>query len=165
MRIWISVVRHYVWLLFCSRWLWSLWRVPCKEAAGIQGPLNASFLLHPCFFHRTHGPAAPIASGMVSQQAPCQCIVSPRHLLNLSFFSTSKPVHQRQLLGSSCDEIHQRGPHGMSVREEGPCWERGRPISLRSCVCYSECHLLWLTECVPKRSFALRPSLTSPFPR
>lgn len=27
-RIWISVVTHGVWPLFCSRWLQALWRVP-----------------------------------------------------------------------------------------------------------------------------------------
>lgn len=157
-------MRHDVWPLFCPGWLWSLWRVPCKETVGIQGLLYPSCLLHPCFSHSTQGPASPIVSGMAAERAPWQCTVSLRHLLNLRFFSTHKLVHQRQLLGLSCDQIRQPGPRGVSVQEEGPC-QGDHATSLRSRVCYSGCHLLCLRGYVPQRSFAWRPSLVSPFPR
>lgn len=90
-----------------------------------------SFLVHPCFSDSTHGPTFPIMSGTV-EWTPYQRGVSLRNLQNSSFFSTSKLVHLRQVLGLSYDQICLPGLCGTSVRDEGPCQEGGHAISLRS---------------------------------
>lgn len=90
-----------------------------------------SFLMRPCSSDSTHAPPSPIVSGMV-EWTPCQCGVCLSNLLNFSFFSTSKLILLRQVLGLSCDQICQPGLRGMSVQEKGPCQEGGHVISLRS---------------------------------
>lgn len=124
---------------FFSRWLWSLWRVPRKEAVGIQALLYPSFLV---------SPAVPTDLPPLQRVArwhnrlPVSAVCPSDICWKLRVFSTSKPVHQRQLLGLSCDQIRQPEPHGMSVQGEGPCQERGHAISLRSCVYCSGCRLV-----------------------
>lgn len=148
---------HDVWPLFFSRWLWSLWRVPCKDIVGIHDPLNPSFLQHPCFSHSTHWPAT---TGSIS--AVC--------LSGVSWTSVSFPL-PNLYIKDSCLALamtkfsNQDYAMWVCAECEDPCQEGGHAISLRSCICYSGCHLLCFRECAPKRSFTCNPFLMFSYPR